>query len=209
MFVKICGVKTAEAAQIAADAGTDFIGFIFAESSRKIEPEEARAIAKELPQHIKKVGVFSNQSEADIIRTAALAGLDYIQLHGQESAELASRMPLPVIKAFSIESSADFTKLVNYPADYYLVDLPKNPKSAQRAKTLDWNALAAASLPFEKIILAGGLTADNVAEAIRVVKPFGVDVASGVETDGVKDEQKMRAFVLQAKQSATETRNEQ
>lgn len=208
MFVKICGIKTVEAAKIAAEAGTDFIGFIFAESSRKIEPEEARAIAKELPQHIKKVGVFSNQSEADIIRVASLVGLDYIQLHGQESAEFASRMPLPVIKAFAIESSADFVKLVDYPANYYLVDLPKKPKNENNPKTLDWQGLAAASLPFEKVILAGGLTADNVAEAIQVVKPFGVDVASGVETDGVKDEQKMRAFVLQAKQSTAEMRNE-
>ena len=91
--------------------------------------------------------------------------------------------------------------LENYPATYFLVDLPKSPKSQNKPKTLDWSALASAKLPLEKIILAGGLTAENVAEAIEVVKPFGVDVASGVETDNVKDEQKMRAFVAQAKQN--------
>lgn len=202
MIVKICGIKTVEAAKVAASAGTDFIGFIFAESSRKISPETAASIAKELPVHIKKVGVFSNQSESEIIKIASIVGLDFIQLHGQETAEFASKMPLPVIKACTIKSNQDIAILEHYPATYFLIDLPKNSKSSHNdPKTLDWKALASAELPLEKIILAGGLTAENVAEAIEVVKPFGVDVASGVETDGVKDEQKMRAFVIHAKQN--------
>jgi phosphoribosylanthranilate isomerase len=202
MIVKICGIKTVEAAKRAASAGTDFMGFIFAESSRKLEPEAAVEIVKALPAHIKKVGVFMNQAEEEIKQIATLVGLDYIQLHGRESAEFARRMPLPVIKAFSIESNEDFEKLKNYPAQYYLVDLPKQPKlSPNKREVLDWAALAASSLPLEKILLAGGLTAENVAEAARIVKPFGVDVASGVETDGIKDAQKMRAFVINAKQN--------
>lgn len=200
MIVKICGIKTVEAAKAAASAGTDFMGFIFAESSRKVAPETAAAIAKELPDHIKKVGVFSNQSESEIKDVASIVGLDFIQLHGQETAEFASKMPLPVIKACSIESEQDLAIVQNYPAAYFLLDLPKSPKSLPKPKTLDWSALASANLPLEKIILAGGLTAENVAEAIRIVQPFGVDVASGVETDGVKDDQKMRAFVTHAKQ---------
>lgn len=209
MKVKICGIKTVEAAKTAASAGTDFMGFIFAESSRKIDSETAAAIVKELPTHIKKVGVFSNQSAAEITKIASFVGLDFIQLHGQETAEFASKMPLPVIKACSIESNQDLEILENYPATYFLIDLPKSPKSSQnKPKTLDWHALVSAALPLEKIILAGGLTAENVAEAIGIVKPFGVDVASGVETDGVKDEQKMRAFVTHAKQNPAETRNE-
>ena len=167
MIVKICGIKTLEAAKVAASAGTDFIGFIFANSSRKIDPETAAGIAKELPGHIKKVGVFSNQSESDITNIASIVGLDYIQLHGQETAEFARKMPLPVIKACSIESNQDIAILENYPAAYFLIDLPKSPKSSQnKPKTLDWTALASAGLPLEKIILAGGLTAANVAEAI-------------------------------------------
>ncbi len=202
MIVKICGIKTVEAAKMAASAGTDFMGFIFAESSRKLEPDAAAAIVKELPSHIKKVGVFMNQDEEEIKRIASLVGLDYIQLHGQESAEFARRMPLPVIKAFSIESMEDVKEVENYPAQYYLVDLPKQPKaSGHNLKTLDWEALAASSLPLEKVLLAGGLTAENIAEAVEIVKPFGVDVASGVETDGVKDDQKMCAFVANAKQT--------
>lgn len=208
MIVKICGMKTVEAAKAAVLAGTDFIGFIFAESSRKIDAETAVEIAKELPTSIKKVGVFSNQSETEITKIASIVGLDFIQLHGQESAEFAKKMPLPVIKACSIESNEDLTILENYPATYFLLDLPKRPKLQQsKPKTLDWHALASSSLPLEKIILAGGLTAENVAEAIKIVKPFGVDVASGVETEGVKDEQKMRAFVTQAKQ--IKNRNEE
>jgi phosphoribosylanthranilate isomerase len=157
---------------------------------------------KALPARIKKVGVFMNQAEEEIKQIVTIVGLDYIQLHGGESAEFARSMPLPVIKAFSIESNEDFEKLKNYPAQYYLVDLPKQPKSSpNKPKILDWAALASASLPLEKILLAGGLTAENVAEAARIVQPFGVDVASGVETDGVKDEKKMRAFVNNAKQN--------
>lgn len=198
----MCGFKTVETAKIAVAAGTDFIGFIFAESSRKISSDVAAGIAKQLPTHVKKVGVFANQTEADIRQIAEKVGLDYIQLHGQESAEFASRMPLPVIKAFSIRSKQDFAQLENYPAAYFLVDLPKQIRpSFDYPKTLDWEELASLSLPFEKIILAGGLTAENVAEAIRIVQPFGVDVASGVETDGVKDEQKIRAFMAHAKQN--------
>ena len=200
MIVKICGIKTVEAAKMAASAGTDFMGFIFAESSRKLEPDAAAAIVKKLPFHIKKVGVFMNQDEEEIKRIASLVGLDYIQLHGRESAEFARRMPLPVIKAFSIESMEDVKEVENYPAEYYLVDLPKQPKaSGHNPKTLDWEALAASSLPVRDSI-AGGLTAENIAEAVEIVKPFGVDVASGVETDGVKDDQKMRTFVANAKQ---------
>lgn len=209
MLVKICGMKTVEDARLAASAGTDFIGFIFAESSRKITSQTAASIAKELPASIKKVGVFANQSKAEILEIASMAGLDFIQLHGQESAEFAKSMPLPVIKAFSIKSKEDLNKIVGYPAEYYLVDLPKKPKSSQKIHvTLDWKMLADSSLPSEKLILAGGLTADNVAEAVKIVQPIGVDVASGVETDGKKDGQKIRAFIQNAKQIKLEARNE-
>ena len=107
--------------------------------------DTAASIAKELPAHIKKVGVFSNQSESEIKEIVSIVGLDFIQLHGQETAEFASKMPLPVIKACSIESNQDLDMLENYPATYFLVDLPKSPKSQQnKPKTLDWSALASA-----------------------------------------------------------------
>jgi phosphoribosylanthranilate isomerase len=202
MFVKICGLKTLSAAQTAVSAGADFLGFIFAESSRKVQPELVREIAKNLPSHVKKVGVFANQSEQEVMRSAEMAGLDYIQLHGNESASFAKRMPLPVIKAFAIHSEEDLENLHDYPADYLLVDLPKG--SSGQGLTLDWGMLQKAELPLNKIFLAGGLTPENVGEAISTVFPFAVDVASGVETNGKKDAKKIKAFITESKKAGKE-----
>lgn len=197
MFVKICGLKTLVDAQTAVEAGADFIGFIFAKSSRKVHPEVVREIGRYLPNHVKKVGVFSNQTEQDVIRCAEIAGLDYIQLHGSESASFAESMPLPVIKAISIHTEKDLENLRAYPADYLLVDLPKSLSG--KGLTLDWDLLQTADLPLDKVFLAGGLTPENVGEAILVVSPIGVDVASGVETNGVKDASKINSFIKKAK----------
>ncbi|MGE7876906.1 phosphoribosylanthranilate isomerase [Peribacillus muralis] len=197
MLVKICGIKTLAAAQEAVNYGADFIGFIFAESSRKVAPELIGEFGKELPGHIKKVGVFSNQTEQEVIRIAEVAGLDFIQLHGNEPVGFASRMPLPVIKAFAIQSETDLEKLQEYPAEFLLVDLPKG--SSGKGLTLDWDMIREANLPRRKLILAGGLTPGNVRNAIRAVSPIAVDVASGVETNGLKDTLKMKAFINEAK----------
>ncbi|MGE7764346.1 phosphoribosylanthranilate isomerase [Peribacillus sp. NPDC096540] len=200
MFVKICGIKTLAAAQTAVTFGADFIGFIFAESSRKVQPEMVCEIARNLPAHVKKVGVFANQTEQEVIGNAEIAGLDYIQLHGNESTSFAERMPLPVIKAFAIQSEKDLESLHDYPADFLLVDLPKG--TSGKGMTLDWDMLRKAGLPMEKIFLAGGLTSENVEKAITAVSPFAVDVASGVETNGLKDAAKIRAFITNAKNTA-------
>ncbi|MFJ7747243.1 N-(5'-phosphoribosyl)anthranilate isomerase [Peribacillus sp. NPDC097295] len=197
MFVKICGLKTLADAQSAVRAGADFIGFIFAESSRKVLPGLVRDIGGELPVHVKKVGVFANQTEQEVIRIAEKARLDYIQLHGNESASFAEKMPLPVIKAFAIHSEKDLENLSDYPAEYLLVDLPKG--SSGKGLTLDWDMLQKAALPLNKIFLAGGLTPENVDQAISVVSPVGVDVASGVETNGFKDATKVEAFIRKVK----------
>ncbi|MFS0595331.1 phosphoribosylanthranilate isomerase [Peribacillus frigoritolerans] len=200
MLVKICGIKTLAAAQTAVSSGADFIGFIFAESSRKVEPEIVGDFGENLAGHVKKVGVFANQTEQEVIKSAEIAGLDYIQLHGNESASFARRMPLPVIKAFAIHTEKDFENLHEYPADYLLVDLPKSVSG--KGLTLDWDMIRKADLPLEKVILAGGLTPENVGKAINAVSPFAVDVASGVETNGLKDAVKMKAFINEAKNTA-------
>ncbi|MGE7682527.1 phosphoribosylanthranilate isomerase [Peribacillus simplex] len=199
MLVKICGIKTLAAAQTAVGSGADFIGFIFAESSRKVEPEIVGEFGAHLA-HVKKVGVFANQTEQEVIKSAEIAGLDYIQLHGNESASFARRMPLPVIKAFAVNSEEDLENLHEYPADYLLVDLPKS--SSGKGLTLDWEMIRKADLPLEKVILAGGLTPENVGKAINAVSPFAVDVASGVETNGLKDAVKIKAFINEAKYTA-------
>ncbi|WP_440970828.1 phosphoribosylanthranilate isomerase [Peribacillus frigoritolerans] len=200
MLVKICGIKTLAAAQTAVSSGADFIGFIFAESSRKVEPKIVGDFGANLAGHVKKVGVFANQTEQEVIKSAEIAGLDYIQLHGNESASFARRMPLPVIKAFAIHSEKDLENLHEYPADYLLVDLPKS--TSGKGLTLDWDMIRKADLPLEKVILAGGLTPENVGKAINAVSPFAVDVASGVEINGLKDAVKMKAFINEAKNTA-------
>lgn len=129
-----------------------------------------------------------------------MAGLDFIQLHGDESASFARRMPLPVIKAFAIRSETDLEKLQEYPAEFLLVDLPKG--SSGKGLTLDWDMIGEAMLPRRKLILAGGLTPENVGNAISAVSPIAVDVASGVETNGLKDSLKMKAFINEAKYTA-------
>ncbi|WP_144527041.1 phosphoribosylanthranilate isomerase [Peribacillus simplex] len=200
MLVKICGIKTLAAAQTAVSSGADFIGFIFAESSRKVEPEIVGEFGANLAGQVKKVGVFANQTEQEVIKSAEIAGLDYIQLHGNESASFARRMPLPVIKAFAVNSEKDLENLHEYPADYLLVDLPKS--SSGKGLTLDWDMIRKADLPLGKVILAGGLTPENVGKAINAVLPFAVDVASGVETNGLKDAVKIKAFINEAKYTA-------
>ncbi|MFE4811085.1 N-(5'-phosphoribosyl)anthranilate isomerase [Peribacillus simplex] len=197
MLVKICGIKTLAAAQTAVSSGADFIGFIFAESSRKVEPEIVGEFGANLAGQVKKVGVFANQTEQEVIKSAEIAGLDYIQLHGNESASFARRMPLPVIKAFAVNSEKDLENIHEYPADYLLVDLPKS--SSGKGMTLDWDMIRKADLPLGKVILAGGLTPENVGKAIKAVSPFAVDVASGVETNGLKDAVKINAFINEAK----------
>jgi len=198
MKVKICGLTSLEAAQTAENAGADFLGFIFADSKRKISPEKAKEIIGSLKGKALKVGVFVDESYEEIERIQRLTGIDMIQLHGQESVEMAGSFSVPVIKAFSIRNEADFMRMDDYPVDYQLLDLPKD--SGVTEDTLDWHMIRRLSQSRKHLILAGGLTPLNVFEAIKLVQPFGVDVSSGVETAGNKDNEKIRLFIKNAKQ---------
>ncbi|NEZ01619.1 phosphoribosylanthranilate isomerase [Bacillus shackletonii] len=191
MGVKICGIKTMEAAKAAVDAGADFIGFVFAESKRRISPEQAKKMAAHIPSHVKKVGVFVNEDQSTIRKIVAQVGLDYIQLHGNESPQFAESLQYPIIKAFSCKN---FTQINNYSCDYYLIDGPK----AGSGETFDWTDLEILDLPKDKLILAGGLTVHNVKNAILTVHPAAVDVSSGVETNHEKDPEKIKSFVRNA-----------
>ncbi|GGJ89118.1 N-(5'-phosphoribosyl)anthranilate isomerase [Lentibacillus kapialis] len=198
MYVKICGMTTIEAAQEAVRAGTDFIGFVFAPSKRQLTPKKAAAISKEVPSSVKKVGVFVNETRNTIIQTAETARLDIIQLHGDEPAAFAESLPYPVIKAFRM-GKHDPGEIQAYPCDYYLIDSPKGPNRGGNGTTFDWSRLADAGLDMQKTILAGGLNPENVQTAISTAKPTGVDVSSGVETDGLKDLEKINQFINNAK----------
>jgi len=198
MNVKICGITKLEDATVAVDAGADFIGFVFAPSKRYIKPKDAKTIATQINSNIKKVGVFVNESIKNMNQIAKEVGLDYIQLHGDEPAEIAAALPLPVIKAFSIHDvTSDI--LQTYPCDYFLIDSPGEKYRGGSGKTFDWTKLEQLGMDRGKCMLAGGLTAENVQKAITIARPIGVDVSSGIETNGVKDATKIKQFIHHAK----------
>ena len=190
MFVKVCGITRLEDAVAAVDAGAGAIGFVFwPESPRFVDPYRARAIAAELPPFVTSVGLFVNQPLAYVYGVAALVRLGAVQLHGDETPEFAAGVAAPVIRALSVDAAAA------WPAgSTLLLDAHDPVKRGGTGRTIDW-AAAAAVAARRRVLLAGGLTPDNVADAIARVRPFGIDVSSGVErAPGVKDHQRIRAL---------------
>lgn len=203
MFVKICGITCEEDGLLAVAMDADAVGFIFAPSKRQIAPVVARDIVKRLPPEIITVGVFRDEAPERVVDIVTSTGLRAAQLSGHESVEgtrhVAERVPL-VIKAFAA-GSAQLDRAADYGAEVVMVD-GAVPGSGQ---TFDWSLLDDLP-PGLKILLAGGLRPENVAEAIGRVRPWGVDVASGVERDGGapgrKDPRKVRTFVANARAAA-------
>ncbi|MCG7335192.1 phosphoribosylanthranilate isomerase [Sporosarcina sp. ACRSM] len=198
--VKICGLMESQHVKVAVDAGADAIGFVFAPSKRRISIQEAKELAKDIPSHVEKIGVFVNASIEELQQTYREVPLDFVQLHGDENAELIQEAGLPSIKALSVRSVEDVERASQYEADYYLFDTPGTEFRGGSGLTFDWELMNGAGVSTDKVILAGGLKPDNVGEAIRRVKPYMVDVSSGVELDGRKDEQLIRAFVQAVKE---------
>jgi indole-3-glycerol phosphate synthase/phosphoribosylanthranilate isomerase/anthranilate synthase/indole-3-glycerol phosphate synthase/phosphoribosylanthranilate isomerase len=200
--VKICGLRTKAQFLTAIDGGSDMLGFMFYEpSSRYIQPQEAKGMLNDFEQwHIIPdiVGIFVNE-EADFINDIVeQIGLHFVQLHGDESPEFCERIKRPVIKGLRLNGESDLIKIAAFTETAWriLLDTP-TVKWGGTGETHDWNLarLVAQQMP---IFLAGGLTPENVAEAIRRVRPWGVDVSSGVETQGHKDPAKIRAFIQNA-----------
>ena len=215
-WVKICGTTSIEDARLAVEAGADALGFVFAESPRRIVPEAAQAIISELPKNVQKVGVFVNESAERIRALVTLAGLTAVQLHGDESPEFARQLfpwqrgrricrifkAIPVRAGFEADAQ-QFTKQ-DHTLDAMLIDVHSQAARGGTGQAFDWQlaSSAAARLAIcSKVILAGGLNPDNVAQAMQLLRPWGVDVASGVEREpGKKDPQKLRAFVAAVRQ---------
>jgi phosphoribosylanthranilate isomerase len=197
--VKICGITRLEDAFAAIRAGADALGFNFwPGSKRHVDPEVAAEIVSELPPFLAKVGVFVNQTRAEVVRLAARTGMTAVQLHGDESPQFCSGFPLPVVKALRVTSASALAAMDQYTVSGFLLDSPGRGFGGS-GRTFDWDLLreSASDCP---VILAGGLTPDNVARAIERVAPYGVDVASGVETKpGVKDALLMARFVAAAR----------
>lgn len=198
MLVKTCGIMTSVAAETAVEAGADFIGFVFAPSKRYLTADAAAEIAATIPSSVKKVGVFVNETLENITSIAEQVGLDYVQLHGDETSEFAEQLPYPIIKAFPATQEG-FAKLKDYPCDYYLIDSPFGSNRGGNGTSFDWTVLKELNLDSNKLILAGGLTLENVPQAISLTEPIGVDVSSGIETDGKKDLSKIKNFISKAK----------
>jgi phosphoribosylanthranilate isomerase len=203
MKVKICGITDVNTALAVVDSGADAIGFVFAESKRRIEEEKAREIIAELPDDIMKVGVFVNEEQAEIERIAAKVGLTHVQLHGNESPEFCSGLSLPVIKACSVEGKDRLAELKQFPCEFLLLDGPKGKYHGGNGLAFDWSILKDQDLFGKKIILAGGLNEGNVIKALGETQPYMVDVSSGVETDGKKDVQKIQRFIDKVKGNRT------
>ncbi len=209
--IKICGLSRTEDIDVAVDAGADMIGFIFHEPShRYVQPAQVQELlsASERYQQPPKgqstpdlVGVFVNKEAEFINDVAEQIGLHFVQLHGDESPEFCQKIDKPVIKALHLRERVDLAHLQAYQdvAWRLLLDTP-TPQWGGTGETHDW-ALARSAAEMQRILLAGGLTPENVAEAIHSVQPWGVDVSSGVETDKRKDAAKIRAFIEQARQA--------
>jgi phosphoribosylanthranilate isomerase len=199
MIVKVCGITTASDAEAAIAAGADWIGLNFWPRSRRhVTAERAREILEVIPGDVKKVGVFVNAPAPQVLELASVLGLDLIQLHGDESAEFARGLARPVMRAVRVAAAADLRGLDAWPGEHVLLDAPSAGYGGS-GQTFDWQ-LARNATTGKKLLLAGGLDDKNVAQAIRLVRPYGVDVASGVErTPGVKDHDKLRRFIDAAK----------
>ncbi|MEH7540490.1 phosphoribosylanthranilate isomerase [Bacillus thuringiensis] len=201
MKVKICGITDVETAKSACEYGADALGFVFAESKRKITPKRAKEIIQELPANVLKIGVFVNESVEVIQKIADECGLTHVQLHGNEDNHQIRRLNIPSVKSLGVTSESDMKNAQGYEADYILFDSPKEKFHGGNGKTFSWELLG--HIPKElrkKTILAGGLNALNIEEAIRIVRPYMVDVSSGVETEGKKDVEKIKQFIIKAKE---------
>jgi phosphoribosylanthranilate isomerase len=197
--VKICGITNLKDARQALESGASFIGFNFYKRSpRYITPSAARRILQGLPKKIKSVGVFVNESEERMLAVARRTGLDYLQLHGEESPEAVARLKrtLPVIKAFRVRDSFSTRQLIPYKhATAFLLDGFDRRRHGGSGKTFRWD-IARRAKRAGRIFLAGGLTPGNVGAAIRSAKPYAVDVCSGVEAKpGKKDPVLVKDFM--------------
>ena len=206
--VKICGIKTEETALAAAKAGADFIGLVFATSPRQVTPARANKIVAALKGRQKDspqiVGVFANAPAYDVNRIAGFCNLDYVQLSGDENMAYCRQLAPSVFKVMRLSRDdksgqvcadlAAWSKMLSGRKYMFLLDAYDRDKYGGTGRQLDWDMAKPVAVKFE-VIIAGGLTPENVATSINKVKPWGVDVSSGVETEGEKDMNKIIAFI--------------
>jgi phosphoribosylanthranilate isomerase len=198
--VKICGITNADDARVAVEAGADMLGFIFyPPSPRYVTPAQAQTIIASLPPLLPAVGVFVNEDLQTITRIARSSGIQIVQLHGEESPALCRQLPWRVLKTFRFTEQVRPEMMPQYAVDAFLIEGFHADFYGGGGARADWQRVALLH-GYGRIILAGGLTPENVREAIRLVHPYAVDVCSGVEArPGKKDWDRVRAFIAQAK----------
>ncbi len=202
--VKICGITNIEDAVAAAEYGADAIGFVFQpKSPRAITPETAKNIVSALPPFITIIGVFVNESKREIERIIRYVGLNIVQLHGNEPPD-ACQLNKKVIKAIRVKDLTDLEPLKRYNVSAFLLDTYSPHTMGGTGQIFNWD-IAVEAKKFGRIILAGGLNHENIEEAIKWVRPYGIDVATGVESNkkGEKDHKKLKLFIEKAREAFT------
>jgi len=199
--VKICGITSVADARVAAEAGADMIGLMFYEKSpRQISMETAVEIVRSISPFVARVGVFVNPPEELVTRAIAACGLNLLQFHGDEPPEFCTQFGVMSMKAFRMRDAESLRALANYPTDAWLLDAYTSDQFGGTGEKFNWDLAVEATKSGRPVFLAGGLTPDNVAEAVCKVQPFGVDVSSGVESaPGKKDAAKVKLFIERAR----------
>ena len=209
MLIKICGIKDKNMAHVAVEAGADALGFVFAPSSRRITPQIVRNIVHSLPESIEKVGVFVDAPISLVREVAQYCDLTKLQFHGQEDVDYCLQFSLPIIKAIKVTGEGCF---IPDPASYrgivqlFLADTYQKKNAGGTGKTFPWQK-ADSLKKYGSLIMAGGLRPDNVYQALSITQPRGVDVSSGVETNGEKDSKKIRKFIQEIRRWKNEYSN--
>lgn len=200
--VKICGLTRRQDIDAVNAALPHYIGFVFAKSRRQVDERQAKALKAGLNPSIKAVGVFVNEEIEKIVRLCNARVIDLIQLHGDENEDyikkLKNSVPNKIIKAVRVKNREDIEKAMEFSSDYLLFDAYHESIYGSLGRTFDWTLVSGVNRPF---FLAGGINSGNIARAIMQCSPYGIDVSSGVETNGYKDPEKIMDIVAKAKQA--------
>jgi phosphoribosylanthranilate isomerase len=193
--IKVCGLKRPEDIDYVNELKPEYIGFVFAKSKREVTLEQAKSLKEKLDKGIKTVGVFLNRDIEEVKTIAASVKLDVLQFHGDETQEYIDNFKnYECWKAETVSDIEDLEKLKDYNVDAFLLDSCVKGARGGTGESFNWESFKGIGEKY-KIILAGGLDAGNVREGIRIIKPFAVDVSSGVEVDGVKNFEKIKEFI--------------
>lgn len=201
--IKICGITNLDDALAAAENGADALGFNFYKKSpRYVDPGKAAEIIHQLPPFITPVAVFVNEREEKIRDIQFTTGIKVLQFHGDERPEFCDRFATRVIKAFQVKDKESIKHMAHFHVGAFLLDSYKDGVRGGTGTTFDWH-LAVVAKTFGRVVLAGGLTPENVAEAVKLVQPYGVDVAGGVEREkGFKDHAKLKKFITEVRRAS-------